>query len=313
MEPRTTLQEPRQYPASPLSPLLNREAVREANRWLARFAPLLGESETLTAAQCRERLDTLPALQDEGRRILERLDEQACEADRPLLSTLRDAVRELDGLENDLRRRLSVLDPDDPQAAVDLAELREKMAELAARREVEQVAGPFSQRPTMLELKTSPPNWGGALFIGIFSFGWLSFTTFHATMMIGGMFHAFGPLALAMLAFYAIFWGAGIAMGWAAVMAASQEHLAAEGGQLTLTRKFLAWTWSKKHAVSRDSRAYVKLAQRNNGVPSYQAVFTNAEGQEIGFASGRPEHELGRLAEQLNGYFAGLKERTPDA
>jgi hypothetical protein len=309
MEPRTTLQdEPRHYPASPLSPLLNREAVREAHRWLARFAPLLGETDSLTAAQCRERLDSVPGLLDEGRRALDQLEEQACEADRPLLTTVRDALRELDGLENDLRRRLSLLDPDDPQGAVDLEELREKLAEAAARREVEQVAGPLNSQHISQELRTSAPNWGGALFMGIFSLGWLAFTTVHAVFMIGGMFHAFGPFALAMLAFYAIFWAVGLAMAWGAVMAASQEHLAMEDRQVTLTRKFLAWTWSKKHAVSRDSRAYVKLSQRNNGVPSYQGVFTNAEGQEIGFASGRPEHELSRLAERLNAYFAGLRE-----
>ncbi|MCC2668248.1 MAG: hypothetical protein K0Q72_719 [Armatimonadetes bacterium] len=309
MQPRTTLQdEVRDLPVSPLSPLLNREAVRDANRWLARFAPLLGELEQLTAAQCRTRLGTVPALRDEGAQVLLRLREQAAEADRALLATVQDAVRELDGLESDLRRRLAILAPDDPQAAVDLSELREKLAEVAARREVEQVAGSLTQRPMTLELRTSPPNWGGALFMGIFSFGWLSFTTVHAVFMIGGMYHAFGPLALAMLAFYAIFWAVGLAMGWGAVMSASQEHLAVEGRRLTLTRKFLVWTWSKQHAVNRDSRAYVKLAQRNNGVPSYQIAVTDAEGREIGFASGRPEHELERLAERLNEYLSTFRD-----
>lgn len=310
MDFRTKLDLAEQLPAVPLSPTQRREAVQEANAWLSRFAPLLEDLDHLGAEQCRARLQQVPSLRSDGDQVLLRLRQHACQTDLPLLTTLQESIRELEGQESDLRRRLALLEPGDPQGEVDLSELRERLAEAAARREVAAVAGPWTGSATSLELQTSPPNWGGALFMGVFSFGWLSFTTVHAIFMIGGMSHAFGWMALALLGFYAIFWLAGIGMAWGAILAASREHLAVAGRQLTITRKFLAWTWSKRYSVSSNSRAYVKASstRSSNSSSTLQAAFTDAEGREVGFASGRPEPELERLVSRLNDYLRTIRE-----
>lgn len=130
----------RQYPAAPLSPLLHREAVEGVNRWLARFAPLL-QPEGLDADRCRQWLQEIPTLREEGHQARETLEAQATQADLTLLTTLRQALRELDAQEAELRRRLGVLAPGDPEARVDLAQLQAQLAEAAARREVEEITG----------------------------------------------------------------------------------------------------------------------------------------------------------------------------
>lgn len=310
MDNRATFPQPEQLPAVPLSPVQRREVVLEANAWLSQFTPLLDDLDQLSAEQCRRRLKQVPALRTDGDRVLARLCEHACQSDAGLLATLREAVRELDGQENDVRQRLALLEPGDPQGMVDLSELRERLAEASARREVASVTGTLGGHTGLLELQTSPPNWGAALPLGIFSFGWMSFTTLHAALMIGGLFHAFGWIALAMLGFYAIFWSVGIMMARGAILAASQEHLACLGGQLTITWKFLRWSWSKKYRVSSESRAYVKRAtsRHNSSVnSSLQAAFTDAEGREVTFAASRPEPELERLIARLNDYFRTVR------
>lgn len=311
MDTRAPFLQPEQLPAVPLFPEQRREGVQAANAWLAQFAPLLDDLNQLSAEQCRARLQQVPVLRTDGDRVLLRLREHACQSDAGLLATLQDAVRELDGQESNLRQRLALLEPGDPQGAVDLSELRERLAEASARREVAAVAGTFSGSAASLELQTSPPSLAAALMMGVFSFGWMSFTTVHAVFMIGGMFHAFGWMALALLGFYAIFWSVGIAMAWGAILAASQEHLTAEGRRLTITRKFFIWSWNKKFQVSPDSRAYVKRAtsRHQSGVTSsLQAAFTDAEGREITFASGRPEPELDRLVSRLGDYLRTVRD-----
>lgn len=310
MDTRSTFPQAEQLPAVPLSPVQRRESVQAANAWLAQFAPLLDDLDRLGADQCRARIQQVPALRADGERILLRLREHACQTDAGLLATLGEAVRELDGQEHDLRQRLALLEPGDPQGAVDLSDLRERLAEAAARREVASVTGSLGGHSGLLELQSSVPNWGAAAALGLFSFGWMSFTTVHAVLMIGGMFHAFGWIALALLGFYAIFWSVGGVMAWNAIQAASHEHLAGAGHQITITRKFLAWSWSKKYQVSSESRAYVKRASsrhHSNVNSSLQAAFTAADGREITFAASRPEPELDRLVSRLSDYFRTMR------
>jgi hypothetical protein len=304
---RLESQHEEQYPASPLSPLLHREAKEAANGWLARFSPLLDPSTELGAEDCRGRLEQVPELRAEGEAALKRLEAQATQADRTLLLTVRDALRELEHLENEMRRRLGLLAPGDPAGAVDLTDLRERLAEAAARRELEETTGSSLATPGHLEVKVSPGSLPGALFMGIFSLGWLSFTTLHADFMIGGMMQAFGPLALAMLLFYAIFWAVGIGMGYAAIMAGSQENLTLDGRELTLHRRFLSWTWEKKHTLGKESRAYVtEAAVRQNGSAAKEVLIQDQEGRDIRLAHGRPAFEQERLVAHINEHLVGV-------
>jgi hypothetical protein len=287
----------------PRSSPLNREVVRDAHQWLVRFSPLLDEMEALRAEECRDRLRVIPALRDSGDRVALRLKEHGDADDAPLLQTLQGALRELDALEEELRRRLARVDPDDPQSSVDLDSLQARLAEAAARREVVETVG-YTSQPTGMEVRTSAPNWGAALMMGLFSFGWLSFTTVHAFFMIGGMSRAFGWMALGLLGFYAIFFAVGIGMAWGAVMSACEEHLSVEGDELVLTRRLLGQTWKKRHKLGRDSRAHVTLnvTRHNNSgaVSSFYAYVLDREGREIKFGAGRPKPELDRTVSQLN-------------
>jgi hypothetical protein len=302
MEPNTRLQIETEARPSPLA----RDAVREAHQWLVRFNPLLDDVDRLSADECRARLELVPSLRDSGDRVVQSLRLHGDADDKPLLETIQGALRELDTLEEDVRRRLARVDPDDPQASVDLEGIQSRLAEAAARREVAEVVGPLNQSAVGFEAQTSVPNWAGALFLGVFAFGWLSFTTVHAFFMIGGMSQAFGWIAFALLAFYAIFFLAGFGMAAAAVMSATYENLAIEGDEVVLTRRLLSWKWQKRHQIGRDSRAHVTFTtSRNNNTTSsnYHAYILDTKGREIKFGVGRPEPELNRLVAELNEYL----------
>ena len=298
--------EQRQYPAVASSPLLNRSARETASRWLAQFAPLLGDLDELGAAECRARLEGLPGLRAEGAQALSHLEVHATVADVPLLTTLRDALRELEAHEADLRRRLARLAPGDPGGEVDLAAIQERLAEAAARREVASWAS-SAKDGARLELKTSPANWAAAGMLALFSLGWNAFTTIHAVLFIGGFMQAIGLFALAFLLFYAIFWAVGIGMAYGAFRAASQEQLVLEGSMLTMNRRLFRFSWDRTYRVARSSKAVlVDASVRQQGSAARDVAVYDAEGKEVRVASGRPLHEQERLANRLNEYFAGL-------
>lgn len=287
---------------------LLREARDTAHRWLARFAPLLEASDSLTSDDYHRRLDEIDALRRESEAVVSGLEAHAQAEDAPLRTTLQAAVGQLDGLELDTKRRLGALAPGDPEGVVDLAALRGQLAELAARRELGEDLG-TSATPTRLELKLSAGNWAAAGFLGLFSFGWLSFTTFHAFMMIGGFAQAFGWGALALLGFYGIFWAVGLAMAWGAIQAAGSETLALAGRELTLRRRLGPWTRERKAMLAPDSRIYVAQPLSTNSTPgttpTRELAVLDADGHEIRFGRGCPPHQQEKFLQRLNAYLSG--------
>lgn len=144
--------------------------------------------------------------------------------------------------------------------------------------------------------------------MGLFSAGWLTFTTLHALVMIRGTSQIFGFGALFLLLFYGIFWAVGLGMAWAAVMAASQETLTLEGDQITLTRRLMAWRWTRRFTVRRDSRAVLLPANvRQSGSNAMEVALYDGEGKEVRFASGRPLLEQEKLVERLNTHLSALR------
>lgn len=285
---------------------LAREVVREAQRWLVRFNPLLDDVEGLRADECRDRLRLVPGLRESGEQVVRRLREYGGPDDLPLRQTVEGAVRELDALEEALRRRLAWLAPNDPQAALDLDVVQSRLAEVAARRELAEAVGPLTQPSERLRLRTSMASWGGAFFMGLFSFGWLSFTTFHAILMIGGATKSFGGLGLALLGFYSIFFAVGIGMAYGAVMAACDEELTLEDGELVLNRCLLGLRWGKRYRLGTDSRAYVgrNVNRSDSGTSTnYYGYVLDENGREVKFGAGRPEPELERLTEKVNDHL----------
>lgn len=132
---------------------------KRACDWLVRFEPMLADLDGMSAEDCRRSLQQLPALRADGQVALARLEQQALPTEAPLLATVREALRELNNLEPDYRRRLGALAPGDPAAEVDLEPLRARLAEAAARRDVEALAGARPGTPLRLRLTIAPGTW----------------------------------------------------------------------------------------------------------------------------------------------------------
>jgi hypothetical protein len=293
-------------PSTTHEPLLLREARDSAQRWLARFSPLLDEPENLKADECRRRLERLQGLRSDSQQVLFSLQSQSGADDMELLTTLRQAVDELDDRESELRRRLAALVPGDAEGEVDLQKIRDRIAEAEARREVEQVTGSRLETHPRFEVVTSPGNLAGAAFMGIFCLGWMTFTTLHAGFMIWGLSHAIGWGAVFLLLFYALFWGAGVAMGYGAFKTASKENAAFEGKTLTVTRSLFGKEWTKRYELKSDTQAYVTAANfRQNNMPSWELALTDAQDKEIRLGSGREMFELQQKAEKINEFLRG--------
>jgi hypothetical protein len=308
MRLETEEQHQRQYPVAPSSPLLNREARAGVERWLARFSPYLDSLESLPGEDCRKRLEELPALRADGQMALERLDQQAAQADAPLVETMRSALAELDNLEGDLRTRLGYLQPGDPEGRVDLEQIQAKLAATAARREVSSWSPTDTLLEGRLQLETSPPNWGAAIGLLIFSLGWNSFTTIHAVLFIGGFMRVIGLFALFFLLFYSMFWAVGLAMAWGAYLSACREQIVLDGRKLTLTRKLLGMELKREYTLMEGARARLidPMMKSKNGSTSGSGkdlALLDERGKEIRFASGRTILEQERLMRRLNEYL----------
>lgn len=300
-----------ELPPEPLSPLLNREAREAANGWLSRLSPLLDRAAPSQVEQCRKRVALVEALRPDGEQALMRMQQQAAQKDATLLQTLRDALAELDGIESDLRRRLAALSPGDPEGEVDLESMRAKLAEAAARREVASVAGPLGVQSSgswqPLTLATSEPAWGAALVTGLFSMGWLAFTTFHATLMIGGMFRAVGFGALALLLFYAMFWAVGLGMAWSAIRSASHEEVTLNGREMTIRRWLGAFRKENRHTLGPESNVYVNIPSvRGTGIPATELAIRDGQGKQVRFGGGCPAGEQPVLRDKINTYLNEL-------
>lgn len=294
-------------------------ATERAHRWLARFAPFLYDIPATTAGECRDLIARVRTLRDEGTPLLIALSaqEEASPDDASLTATLREAIPQLDGIEEDLRRRLARLAPGDPDGVVDLGALREKMAERAAREELGETLG--VETPGRMEGVLSHGNWvaaGGAL---IFGTGWTAFTLFHATLMIGGMWKAFGPPALLMLLFYSIFFAVGFGMLYGAAETASKQNFTLDGRTLTVTKTLGAWVRTQTWTLAPATRAEIvdtSVTQLANGItirsggnrsgPTPMIVMRDVAGKEVRLGAGMTPQERIALCERLNAHLTAL-------
>ncbi len=281
-------------------------ARADAHRWLARFAPLLEDPQRLDADACRRRLGRVDALREEGGAIVAALEVHGGHQEEELLQTLRQAWSQLPGMRTDLQRRLGALAPGDPAGMVDLDALRTRMAEIAARREVEQLV-PTTVADGTLEETTSPANLGAAIFAGVFGLGILSFVTLHAVLMIGGLSRVIGWFSLLLLGFYAIFFGAAGAMLYGAFRMACRETIRLNGRQLALRRSLLGFSQEKTYPLGADSEAYITRANmQQKGMHSTEVAILDERGREIRFGTGRSDGEQRRLVRRINDYLKTL-------
>lgn len=285
-----------------------RDEIRdETNEWLARYAPLVMPSQRiLTADEVHGQLKALEELRVAAPTVLDR-SRNLIGPDAPqLVTTLQQAVGSLDGLENDLRRTLASLEPGNPKGIVDLDALQKEIAEREARSELGVVAA--QEIPAVLELNTNPGNLAAAGGLGIFAFGWLSFTTFHMVLMIGGMMHAFGFGALALLGFYAIFYAAGIAMAVSAFNAGAKEDIRLEGRTLTILRVLLGIRKLKTVNLAADAQAEVGRPQmtmnNRNTIPAKCILIPDTNGRVVTLGSSVFEKTLREHCSRINAYLA---------
>ncbi len=287
-----------------LSPLLQREAREAAERWLARFAPVLDPVDQQEVKELKRRVGLIDALQQDEQRVEDDLVWAGDAQDETLLATVRSARAELESRERELRSRIAELAPGSPEGVVNLERLQARLAEAAARREVEEVA-PSASLDGRLELQTAPAQPGAVVGAGIFGAGWLSFTVFHMTIMIGGMWRAFGPAALFLLLFYSIFLAVGIGVLYSAWRASCREEIELDGLDLLIRRTNRVTTRAQRYRVDPGARVSLESTNvRQSGPINMELALVCDGGKEIRFASGRPSLQLKRMADQINAYLA---------
>jgi len=209
-------------------------ARREANSWLSRLDPIVNLSGETTPKDLERHLKTLRELSKIGPGVLERLTNVSTAEDSSLLTTLRSGQAHLSIIEEGVRSKLAALQPGHAQGQVDLDRLSAKLTEIAAHEEMD--TSPLLTEP--LKIQAHQGSVAAAMGIGVFGMGWTAFTTFHAFLMIGGMFKSFGFVALFLLLFYSIFFLVGFGMlagAWHALWTVDVEI---EGDTLRETRSF---------------------------------------------------------------------------
>jgi len=274
-----------------------------AERWLAAFAPLMNFDEARTTAEIEKRVRLAQDLLAQSRAI-------TVQPGSPQAAVYEQALRQLPLVEDDYRRRLSVVQPGHPLSLADLNSLQDKLAEHAARAELG-VQDPASSGE--LKLKTSPSNWGAALAAGVFGLGILGFSGFHATLMIGGMMKAFGPIALALLLFYAIFFAAAFGMLYTGFLSGSEETIEFEGSKLVVSRKLGLIRSTKTYDIDPKIPATIARIDRASSnsrasrlIPVVQ--LTDVEGRSVNIAAGSNDGQRLRTLQAINAYLAGLRQ-----
>lgn len=293
------------------------EQARDAMRaWLAEFAPLVMDQSQRTATEIRQELDLIERLQgrtsdlDQGKGLLTRMD------DGELIRTYNQAREQIRTIERDLRRRLATLAPGDPNSEPDYDALQERLAETAAQIEVG--VPTFSANPDRLELASSPAQVPAGIGMGIFGLGWTAFTTLHAFFMIGGMMKAMGPVAFAMLGFYAIFWAVGVGMFMSAFNLAAQETITLEGDTLTITKTLGPIRRAKHHRINPKLQVRIGTTEkqvthgRGRSVPMKVAaiIFTSEDGRPIAVATGTTDANREVMLRQIQAHL-GQESEAP--
>lgn len=284
------------------------EAAREqVNAWVARFVPLVMGADPLDRKTTEDRLALTERLRDEAPEVALASARLDAVADHDLLSTFRQARSQLPAIEQDLRRRLGRLAPGNPDSLADLDALQARLAENAAK--IELGVPTDHQVPAILAETTSPSNLPAGIGMFIFGLGWNGFTLFHAIFMIGGMWMAFGPLALLLLAFYAIFFAAGFAMWAGAFQAAAEESIQLSGPVLTVTRTLGPIVRQNEHLLDPRSKATIGRFQKTSGDSESRATYgravilTDIEGKPVHLAVQTTDARRKDLRDKLNAYL----------
>ncbi|MFQ6539277.1 hypothetical protein [Aphanothece stagnina] len=276
----------------------------EMNAWVARFAPLVMAPAPLEAADLRDRLELIEGLRRDSERLATSKSMLRGPQDDELVRTFEMALPQLSQIESDLRTRLARVAPGDPESRPDLDRLQERLHENAARQEMGLATDTV---PEVLEAVTSVPSWVAAIGLLIPALGVGAFVTVHMLLMIGGMWMAFGPGALALVLFYAIFYAAVVAMFGGAFTAAAEETIRLSGTDLVITKRLGALKFERRHQIDPDQKVKeVEQSETNNRTRRFFEVIemTDPTGRPIHFARGISNAKREDLVRQLNAYLA---------
>lgn len=277
------------------------EAIKIANRWLAKFAPLLDVQETDSGSTLRYRLKTLQELKSEGESTRQIIHAH----DLVLADTVAKALGQLPQIEDDIRDKLGFLEPGNPEGNVDVDALRDRLAAREAQAEVESSFGELPNAAQPLTVHGNPVAGAG---LGLFGLAWTSFTSFHAFFMIGGAFRQFGFPALGLLLFYSLFFAVGFGMLYGAWRSAAKEEIDLEDGAL-VQKLSLGFTKLRKRVefigrpVARVERSKVQQEGKTNWVVNVW----DDKGMRISLASAADRQKQNLVASRLNAHFSRIR------
>ena len=299
-----------ELPPVPASPLLESLAVQVARDWQDRAKALLVVPPT--EASLNELGVALDAVQlgcRDGREAAAGLAKEGSQADGELLNAVQVALAELDGREQTLRDRLTILEPVESASRLDLDGLREKLAAAAARRELAAVAG--KEAPNgVLELPVAPPDPKTAWSI-------VRSVVICTTLLVvlpywffGGMYEPLSHVFLRMLGCTGPLLVGLVLMTAYSLRGCVSERLRVVGSELTIYRKLAGVEWSKTCKLGSDSKAY--LAPRDavdgkGGAATIQVAVTDRDGKECALAVSRPLEHREALVKRLNEHFQTLR------
>jgi hypothetical protein len=271
-----------------------------AERYLARFAPLLEMYPPKNDIEAQKRLRFIGELRDEANFLLLRLNRALLPEEITLRETVHETMPHLESIAAEIRPRLTTL-----TESVNIPDLRGKMAERAARKEVEAITG--TTVPTPQEILLAPKNIVGFLGMGAFALFWNGFTLVHATLMIGGMYKSLGPAALFMLLFYGLFFVAGFAMISGALNCLATHTLLLSGNQLSLTSDFGITKKERLCSLTRDCRVErLSTAVKQKGSSGREIAIIAPDGKEFRFGNTLPTEKQKDIVAQIKTYLRQL-------
>ena len=267
-------------------------AQSRADAWHSRLQPLFRDDGPLDLADIHASLGLLRELRSAGPDV-----QSGVSFDAARRVGLSEGMVRLDQLERKLRERLTDLDPSDPDALADTPERAARAREAVSRRDGEERLRRLASTP--LDEVLCKPDAAQAVATGGFALFWNLFTLFHAAVMLTSFWHAFGPVALLGLAFYAIFFGVGFFVGRQALDALKAETLRLDGDLLVLSTKVGPFGITRNVVLSDGARFQLVKAHRN-GKQGRELAIRSATGEEIRFGGRVPEGQKESLVKRLN-------------
>lgn len=288
-----------------LSQVPPHELKQEVQAWLASFTPLVMVRDIQTETEVMQRLGLILDLKKRGPFLKLRLGDLGHE-EWELSDTFRRAFDQLPSLEEDARRMLAVLRPGDPRGVPNLDDLQDRLGEREARQEIG--ADTLPQVTDSLVEIASPQQPGNAMGQLTMALAVLGFVTFHAIAMIGGMWMAFGPAALFLLAFYSIFYFAGFATLSSAFKAGAEEKITLTGRTLEVSRTLGPFSTRRDYVIAANSMPRIGMpnvvvSTRRGQIPQTAILLTDLEGKEVAIGMGMTMEMREKLRDKIASYL----------